>query len=129
MIAPMSSTIANAVRNIFRDKGILLPSSEITPNEKAMSVAIGIPQPFALGVPALKNTYIRAGKIIPPAAANIGKDACLKEDSSPTIISRLISRPTTKKNIAIRASLTQWSSDISSLKDPIAKSALMCQIS
>ena len=51
MIAPKSSTIANAVRNIFKVRGTFLPRIEIIPNEKAISVAIGIPQPFWLGSP------------------------------------------------------------------------------
>ena len=46
MIAPRSSTIANALRNIFKELGTLLPSKEMIANEKAISVAIGIAQPF-----------------------------------------------------------------------------------
>ena len=48
---PMSSTTANAVRNIFRLNGTRLPSKLSTPNEKAMSVAIGIAIPLVSGVP------------------------------------------------------------------------------
>ena len=48
---PMSSTTANAVRNIFRLNGTRLPSKLSTPNEKAMSVAIGIAIPRVSGVP------------------------------------------------------------------------------
>ena len=42
---------ANAVRNIFRLNGTRLPSKLSTPNEKAMSVAIGIAIPRVSGVP------------------------------------------------------------------------------
>ena len=38
--------IANAVRKTFNDKGTLLPKRDNTPNEKAISVADGIAQPF-----------------------------------------------------------------------------------
>ena len=44
---------------------------------------------------------------MPPTAAT-GNAALLNEDSSPTTSSRLISRPTTKKNTAISPSLIQW---------------------
>ena len=40
------SEIARAVKNIFSDTGTLFPSKERTPNEKAISVAEGIAQPF-----------------------------------------------------------------------------------
>ena len=49
MIAPMSSAIASATRNTFRPGGTRSPSSAITPMAKAMSVAIGMPQPCGAG--------------------------------------------------------------------------------
>ncbi len=45
-MAPKSSMMAKAVKNILSDKGTRLPSKEATPNEKAISVAMGMPQPF-----------------------------------------------------------------------------------
>ena len=45
---------------------------------------------------------------MPPAAAATGRAAFLGSESPPTSISRLISRPTVKKNSVIRASFTQW---------------------
>ena len=45
MIAPKSSIIAKAVKNIFREFGTRLPKRDKTPMAKAMSVAIGIPAP------------------------------------------------------------------------------------
>ena len=45
-IAPKSSIIAKAVRNIFREIGTLFPNNDKTPKEKAMSVAEGIAQPL-----------------------------------------------------------------------------------
>ena len=44
-IAPKSSIMAKAVKNIFNDIGTLFPKSDNIPNAKAMSVAIGIPAP------------------------------------------------------------------------------------
>ncbi|MPM75667.1 hypothetical protein SDC9_122661 [bioreactor metagenome] len=120
----MSSTIARAVRNILSDIGTDLPSNAMTPREKAISVAIGIPHPFWLIVPAFKALYKSAGSTMPPKAAIIGSAAFLRDESSPTTISLLISRPTTKKKTAMRASLTQWRRVISILKLPIARSAL-----
>ena len=45
-IAPKSSIIASAVKNTFREIGTLEPSNDKIPNEKAISVAEGIAQPF-----------------------------------------------------------------------------------
>ena len=45
-MAPKSSIIANAVKNTLRDKGTLLPNKDKTPNENAISVAVGIAHPF-----------------------------------------------------------------------------------
>ncbi len=53
-------------------------------------------------------------------AAMIGSAAARGSDSSPTSSSRLISRPTTKKKIAISPSLIQWSSVCSSAHGPMA---------
>ncbi|MNL35873.1 hypothetical protein D3C87_1579270 [compost metagenome] len=48
---------------------------------------------------------MKAGTNIPPSAATTGNEAFLMDDNSPSIISRLISSPTNKKNMAIKASL------------------------
>ena len=45
-MAPRSSIIAKAVRNIFKQIGTLDPSNDNIPNEKAISVADGIAHPF-----------------------------------------------------------------------------------
>ena len=55
-----------------------------------------------------------AGATMPPMAATAGSTAWPKVDSSPCSNSRLISRPTRKKKIAIKPSLIQCSSDLSS---------------
>ena len=60
-------------------------------------------------------------------AAAIGKLACFTDDSSPAIISRLISSPTTKKKIAIKPSLIQWWIDFEKVNyyiEPFSKSKL-----
>ena len=61
---------------------------------------------------------MRAGNNMPPIAAKIGSVACLREDNSPTRTSRLISKPTTKKKIAIRPSLIQCIRSISNFLSP-----------
>ncbi len=43
--APRSSTIASATKKVRSDFGILFPSNAKAPKAKAISVAIGIPQP------------------------------------------------------------------------------------
>src|ERR687893_2542991 len=43
----LSSTMAMTVKNILRATGTLSPSNASTPRAKAMSVAIGMPQPAA----------------------------------------------------------------------------------
>ena len=54
MIAHRSSMTATAVKKIFSEAGIRLPSERKTLKANAMSVAIGIPKPFWVGSPALK---------------------------------------------------------------------------
>ncbi|RMV35976.1 hypothetical protein ALP12_200025 [Pseudomonas savastanoi pv. phaseolicola] len=49
---------------------------------------------------------------MPPSAAKPGKARWLQDASWPASISRLISRPTSMKKIAIRPSLIQCSTDI-----------------
>ena len=106
-IAPRSSMIASAVKKIFKPNGTLLPSKAAMPSENAISVAIGIPQPFVYGVPLLIKRKINAGTIMPPIAPIKGSIACEKEDNSPSVISLFISMPTKKKNTAIKPSFIQ----------------------
>ena len=51
IIAPRSSIIASAVKNILRETGILFPRSERMPKANAISVAMGIPIPDCVSVP------------------------------------------------------------------------------
>ena len=44
-MAPRSSIMANAIKNIFKLVGTLFPNKEAIPKEKAISVAVGIPHP------------------------------------------------------------------------------------
>ena len=112
IIPPISSTTAKAVRNIFRLKGTFLPRSERTPREKAMSVAMGMAAPRMAGPDGLISQKSRTGMIMPPQAATTGSKAFRGEESSPTSSSRLISNPTEKKKIAMRASLMKSSNVI-----------------
>jgi len=59
------------------------------------------------------------GKIIPPIAAKTGKLALRILDNSPIITSLFISRPITKKKIAISPSLIQRISDLDRTKLPM----------
>jgi len=126
--APRSSAIANAARKTRMDVGSPLPSKATAPRTKAISVAMGIPQPTIVGLPRLKRTYTRAGTIIPPRAAATGRMARLTEESSPARSSRFISRPTTKKKIAIRPSLIQRSSGLVSAASPMPMVKGICQV-
>ena len=100
--------MANVVRNTLTDIGTLLPSSDIIANEKAISVAIGIPHPPAAPVPILSDKYIIAGTSIPSKAAPMGNIVLRRSDNSPPMNSRFSSSPTTKKNIDISPSFIQW---------------------
>ena len=103
---PKSSATAKVARNIFRPMGTRLPNMESTPNENAMSVAIGIALPRSIsGSSGQVRTKINTGIAIPPQAPMMGSRAFFIVESSPTRISRLISRPTEKKNSAIKKSL------------------------
>ena len=104
--------IANAVKKTFSDIGTLEPNKDNTPNEKAISVAEGIAQPFKVSVfSKFTKIYISAGTSIPPTAAIIGSIACLIFESSPWINSLLISSVTKKKKTAIRTSFIQCKID------------------
>ena len=134
MIPPRSSATASAARNIFRPSGTLLLKIDSTPNENAMSVAIGIATPRSisgsLGHRSQKNS---TGMSIPPHAPIIGRRAFCRVESSPTRISRFISNPTERKNIAIRKSLMTCISVIvcplwlKRLKLPIESVTSCCQ--
>ena len=67
-----------------------------------------------------------AGTIIPPRAAITGSVARRTEASSPTSNSRLISRPTTKKNTTIRPSFTQWDNGFASPNPPMPMTMGVC---
>ena len=108
-MAPRSSATASAVRKILSDTGTRLPSIERMPMAKAMSVAVGIPQPFAAIVPWLNAVKKIAGTSMPPAAASTGRMARRADESCPQTIARLISSPTAKKKITISPSLMNFS--------------------
>ena len=78
-----------------------------------MSVAMGTPHPAGANRPA-KARYKAAGTNMPPNAATSGSAAFRRLFSSPTRSSRLISNPTSRKNAAMRKSLTHKRAGISS---------------
>ena len=110
---PRSSATASAAKKIFKPMGTLLSKIDSTPRENAISVAIGIATPRimsgSLGHVSQKKS---TGMSMPPHAPMIGNIAFFADESSPTSISRLISRPTERKNIAIKKSLITWISVI-----------------
>jgi hypothetical protein len=57
----------------------------------------------------VRDTKIRAGTITPPSAANVGRSAAWRVDSSPRTSSRFTSRPMTRKKIVMSPSFTTWS--------------------
>ena len=101
--------MARAVRKTFSDIGTFLSSTDRMHTAKAMSVAVGIPQPLAAAVPWLMMMYMSAGAITPPNAAMTGSMAFFTLESSPWATSLRISKPTVKKNITIRMSLMNFS--------------------
>jgi hypothetical protein len=93
-----------------------------------MSVAIGMPHPLEASPEEFNAKYRIAGITIPPRAAMAGRAAARKEFNAPVTSSRLISRPTTKKNRAINASLTNSARSSSwRCHDPTDNSMWECQ--
>ena len=86
--------MAKAVKNIFNENGTDFPTIARIPSENAISVAVGIAQPFSNPVPLVIIMNIIAGMATPHNAVIAGKRAFLIDDSSPTIVSLLISIPT-----------------------------------
>lgn len=101
--------MASAVKNTFMASGTRGPRSCSTARAKAMSVAMGMPQPPAVGVPRFSREKSRAGTSIPPRALARGKAGWRTDASSPLSTSRLISRPTIRKKMTISPSLIQCS--------------------
>lgn len=114
----MSSTIARVSRNDRKETGARDAASVRTPSANAMSVATGTPQPPAVSLPALSRRYTPAGTTMPPMAAMMGRARVFGSRSSPVVTSRLISRPTTRKNRVIRPSLTQCCKSMPMLSPP-----------
>ncbi len=67
------------------------------------------------------------GASTPPMAAMMGRAAWRMFVSSPTVISYLISNPTSRKNTAIKISLMMWAKDISPIKPPTPTTTWVCQ--
>jgi hypothetical protein len=91
-----------------------------------MSVAIGMPHPAAPLPPTFSTASIPAGTDIPPSAAATDSAAFLGSASSPTVTSRLISRPTRKKKTAIRPSLIHSRSGLEMPKPPTSTVTGIC---
>ena len=72
-----------------------------------MSVEIGTPHAAAPGPPALNSRYTPAGTSRPPTAPSEGAVRARTPRSSPSAVSREISRPTLRKNSTMSPSLTQ----------------------
>ena len=106
MMPPKSSATARAARNIFKPIGQRLLKILRQPSENAISVAMGIAIPRSMTGSfrqTRKNTI--TGTIMPPQAPMTGARAFFMLDNSPQSTSRLISKPTLRKKMAIRKSL------------------------
>jgi hypothetical protein len=122
----MSSITANASKSTRSAPGTRLPSSVRIPTANAISVAIGIAQPAEPARPTLRLAKITAGTSMPPSAAASGSAALRKVASSPSKISRRISRPTTRKNTVIAPSLIQKCSECSACHGPMRPPIGVC---
>ena len=83
-----------------------LPASASAPSANAVSVDMAVPQPCAVGWPALIARKMAIGTIMPPSPASTGSVSLLRTRSSPMSNSRRASRPTTRKNRAISPEFT-----------------------
>ncbi len=99
--------IASVIRNSLSEVGTL-PTIARMASANAMSVAVGMAQPFrASGSSLFSRKKITAGTRMPPMPAMPGNITCRISASSPTISSRLTSMPIIKKKTAISPSFTQ----------------------
>ena len=78
----MASTTARPRRKILNSEEIDLRKSASTPRAKAISVAMGIPQPLAPSPLALNPVKVAVGTIMPTRAASAGRDTLRREESS-----------------------------------------------
>ena len=67
------------------------------------------------------------GASTPPTAATMGRIAWRMFVSSPTVISYLISKPTSRKNTDMSTSLMIWESGIEAESSPNEMPTLVCQ--
>ena len=107
--------------------GTRLPIITISATANAVSVAIGTPHPCAQGPEGISAIYRAAGTTMPPMAAAMGRAAERIEARWPTVSSRLISSPTTRKKMVKSPSVTQFSSDSSKLAPSKVKPKLCSQ--
>ncbi len=115
----MSSVTAVEMKNTLMAAGTRLPRMASSPSTKAVSVPMGMPQPTDSGLEGpTMNRKISAGNAMPPMDAPMGSRALRGLENSPPTNSRLSSRATTKKNMAIRPSLIRCSRSFSRMKSP-----------
>ena len=104
----MSSTIATDSRNSFAPAGTRVRRAAPARRRRTRCRwPGGRPTRGASGPPPTTPRNEHRRQTTPPTAASAGSAAARRSRSSPTTSSRLISRPTTKKKIAISPSLTQ----------------------
>ena len=118
MMAMMSSAMVSVERNERSPAGMRLPNSARMPRQNAISFAMGTPQPCSNPLPTFTAVYTSAGTMAPPAAPRMGSSALRGFFSSPAVISNLISRPTSRKKMAMRKSLMKCSSERCGAKSP-----------
>ena len=120
-MAIISSAMVSVDKNERNPAGTRLPSSAKMPRQNAISFAMGTPQPCSKPLPAFTTVYTTAGTTAPPAAPKMGSNALRGLRSSPAVSSNFISRPTNRKNMAMRKSLMKCSNDRCGAKLPSEK--------
>ena len=104
----MSSTMASASRNTRSWSGQRGPTSASTPSITAVSVEIAMPHALAAGAARVEEQEHQAGHDEPAErSGSAGAVSARTPRSSPSVVSREISRPTLRKNSTIRPSFTQ----------------------
>ena len=122
----MSSMIASVSSSMRSAAGTPRPMSESTPTAKAMSVAVGMAQPWRVAGSVLRTKYSSAGTSKPPMAAMTGSVATRGSDSEPSCNSRRTSSPTTRKNTVISPSFTQKCRSCTGRSVPSATGTFRC---
>ena len=122
-MSSITERVSRKIRSCVENRG---PTRASAPRRNAVSVPMTTPQASRAGPSGLRARKIAAGTTMPASPATSGIVARRGSRSSPTETSRRTSRPMTKKNNAMTASLTQCRRSIDRVASPsrIASSVL-----